>query len=144
MKRLLVISLTLAAALLGGCVVTPAYRYSGGHAGYYYGYGSSAVYADGYAYPYYGYDGYYGRPWVPYAGASVYYYDRDGYRHDGYRHAQGHRRGRLATSVRDQYGPHSYNNPRRLSQPRPAVRSQRQRSNPPRDRNWHRDRHHRD
>ena len=138
MKRLLVISLILAAALLGGCVVTPAYRYSGGHAGYYYGYGGSAVYADGYAYPYYGYDGYYGGPWVPYAGASVYYHDRDGYRHGGYR------RGRLATSVREQSGPRSHNHPRRLSQPRPAARSERRRSNPQRDRNWRRDRHHRD
>lgn len=144
MKRLLVISLILATALLTGCVVTPAYRYSGGHAGYYYGYGGSAVYEDGYAYPYYGYYGYYGGPWVPYAGARVYYYDRDGHRHAYHRRAEGHRRGRLATSVREQSGPRSYNNPRRLSQPRPSARSERQRPHPQRDRRWRRDRHHRD
>jgi len=138
MKRLLAISLILAAALLSGCVVTPAYRYAGGHAGYYYGSGgSAAVYGAGYgyAYPYYGY---YDGPWVPYAGASVYYYDRG-----GYRHVQGHRRGRLATAVREQSGPRSYRQPRRLSQPRPAARSERQRSYPQRNRSRGYERHHR-
>ena len=149
MKRLLAISLILAAALLSGCVVTPAYRYGGGRAGYYYGYGGrAAVYGSAYAYP--AYDGYYDGPWVPYAGASVYYYDHDGYRRgDGYHHGDGYRRGRLATAVRRQSGPRNYRDPRRLSQPRPTARPAPQRWNPGgghpgRGNNRGHDRHHHD
>lgn len=127
MKRLIAICLILAAALLAGCVVTPAYRYGGGRAGYYYGSGASAsvVYGNGYAYPYY-YGGYYDGPWYPYAGGTVYYYDRDGHRYA--RHEDGHHRSRLATTVRRQYGPRTQYDSRRLAQPRSVDRTPRQRS----------------
>lgn len=88
MKRVTSIGLILTLSLLAGCVVTPAYRYNDGAAGYYYGQqpyqGSTVVY--GAWYPS-GYGGYYG-PWAPYTGGR--YHDDDdyhgGHRRQAYRH----------------------------------------------------------
>ncbi|GAB3027675.1 MULTISPECIES: hypothetical protein [Oleiagrimonas] len=86
MKRILLLAASvLALAALGGCV-TPAYRYSGGNGGYYYGQaptrsqtviygGSSAYYGDPWYTPY---------AWGPGVHTQIYYYG-DGhrrYRHD--------------------------------------------------------------
>lgn len=118
MKRVFLAILLIAPVLLAGCVVTPAYRYSGGDGGYYYSQpysGSTVVYGSAGA-SWYPYDGYYQGPWVSYPQTRVYVHDGDRYRghdryrdHDRYRHADGdgHSRrfaNRFRQTVQQHYG----------------------------------------
>lgn len=137
MKRVILICLVLAAGLLTGCVVTPAYRYSGGAGGYYYGQpyqGSTVVY--GGAGVWYPYDYYYG-PWAPYAGARVYYYDHDG--GHGYRHDRNDRFAtRFHRSVQRQYDGGQPRQPRSRVSPQRQGSGQGSRQRTQRG-NWHHD-----
>ncbi|MBB6184916.1 hypothetical protein [Oleiagrimonas soli] len=107
MKRLILSALTVTGLLaLGGCVLTPAYQYSGGSDGYYYGqspYAADQTVIYGSAGPVY-----YNDPWyTPYAwgpgvSTNIYYYsgghrryrygdhDRHDHRYDGDRRRYDH------------------------------------------------------
>ncbi|GEM_PF-3697775 len=151
MKRAALISLILATGLLAGCVA-PAYRYSGGSAGYYTGSGvradTTVIYRD--SGPWYPYDGYgygygsygYAGPWVAYPPSQVIYYrndDRDGYRHwrgdpDGHHDhgGQGHygQRGHRQQG-RDRGGRRLSEAVRDAAGPTPGARQERQYLSPP-------------
>jgi hypothetical protein len=149
MKRVLFAVVPLALALLAGCVVTPAYRYSGGNGGYYYSrpYQESTVIYGGastwYPYAAYGYDAYGYAPWAYYPSTRVYVRDRDDYRDRGY-HDRGHQdgRNRLATRFRQRviqrHAPRRQ--PRHIAPARTRASHTSPRTRIPREtrRSWHR------
>lgn len=120
MKRLLTMLLpVLALPLLGGCAISPDYRYSdSGDGGYYYGeapYGGAdtVIYGNGYSnswgygpWWYGNYYGGYGNWWGPRFGTNIYYYDH------GHRYYRGGRRGH------DYRGSGEHHEQARRSQPR--------------------------